>query len=495
MAKRRTVTIAVIFIAVSCAQYAKGRIGIKPIYLAGNGALPLRSPPTDRSPDGRAPNRVSREGKSECDRCKNDIGVFLIYMYTDCVPHLRDRHLYPVIKKALSYSPLVGMLGHRQVGKTTLLEMLCKRYETLDKRTVLNQISVDPGRFLKKFETFPVALDECQFSPEIFPALKDHVRVQRRPGQFLLSGSVRFTSRKAIRESLTGRILMFELFPMTATEIAGMPLGTTLIDIFRSKSNKQIEGILTRLSGKSSRSLDGVRKSFRASMTSGGLPGVCFIRDVKMRRLKWESQLETILERDLELISETTLSYGVKRYVLSELARRQGQPLDYKELSRKTRVSVPALRKLLLAFEGLFLIRFIPSEGGEKRPTLFLEDQGEAQHLTDFQIDEYSLFTNCLYMHLRTPFQVPLGTLESSARLAQYRTRGGAYVPFAFFSGSSGIGVVPSLEENPSRSLLGSSKSFLDTFPNSKVVIIHPYERFEILGENLVLLPDKMALL
>ena len=409
--------------------------------------------------------------------------------------HLRQRHLSSIVKKALSYSPLVGMLGHRQVGKTTLLEVLCKRYETLDQRTVLNQVALDPVRFLKKFKVFPVALDECQFAPEIFPALKDHVRLEKRPGQFLLSGSVRFTSRKAIRESLTGRILMFELFPMTATEMAGLSLGSTLVDILKSKSDRQTESILTRVSAEPLKSLDKIRKSFQASMKSGGLPGVCFLRDVKMRRLKWESQLETILERDLELISETTLTYGVKRLVLSELARQQGQPLDYKNLSRKTRVSVPALKKLLLAFEGLFLIRFIPCEGGEKRPTLFLEDQGEAQHLADFQIDDFSVFTNCLYMHLRVPFQMPLGNLESAARVIQYRTRGGAYVPFAFFFGPNGLGIIPSLEENPSRNTLASCKSFLDTFPRAKAVIVHPYDRLEVLGQNLILMPDKMALL
>ncbi len=411
------------------------------------------------------------------------------------MPHLRVRHLFPIIKRALSYSPLVGMLGHRQVGKTTLLEELCKTYKTLDQKEVLNQVSLDPARFLRKFNSFPVALDECQFAPELFPALKDHVRTEKRPGQFVLSGSVRFTSRKAIRESLTGRILMFELFPMTAAENADLPLGTALIDILASKSSRDLHKVLHKLSDKPRSSRDAVRKSFWLSTENGGLPGVCFIRDVKMRRLKWESQLETILERDLELISETTLSYGVKRFVLSELARQQGHPLDYRDLSRKARVSVPALRKLLLAFEGLFLIRFIPCEGGEKRPTCFLEDQGEAQHLTDFRLDERAVFSHCLYMHLRVPFQTPLGKLESPARVAQYRTRGGAYVPFAFFSGASGLGIIPSLEENPSRGVLGSSKSFLDKFPHSKIVIVHPGERFEVLSEKTILLPETLALL
>ena len=127
------------------------------------------------------------------------------------MPHSRIRYLASLVKKGLRFSPIVGILGHRQVGKTTLAESLGARYYTLDLRPTLESIQADPLGFLETQEKHPTVLDECQLLPDLFPALKERVRKKKRPGQFLLTGSVRFTSRKAIRESLTGRIVTFEL--------------------------------------------------------------------------------------------------------------------------------------------------------------------------------------------------------------------------------------------------------------------------------------------
>ena len=53
--------------------------------------------------------------------------------------HPRLRYLTPVLKKAMNPSPLVGILGHRQVGKTTILQQMVRRYCTLDAPTTTDQ--------------------------------------------------------------------------------------------------------------------------------------------------------------------------------------------------------------------------------------------------------------------------------------------------------------------------------------------------------------------
>ena len=126
------------------------------------------------------------------------------------MPHLRNRYVQDLIRKAKAHSPLIGILGHRQVGKTTVLESMCKAYVTLDVRSQLILANENPEEFLKLNSKYFQGIDECQLSPDLFPALKEHVRKNKSPGQYLLSGSVRFTSRNAIRESLTGRIINFE---------------------------------------------------------------------------------------------------------------------------------------------------------------------------------------------------------------------------------------------------------------------------------------------
>ncbi|MCM2323751.1 MAG: AAA family ATPase, partial [Oligoflexia bacterium] len=144
------------------------------------------------------------------------------------MPHSRKRYLRELLLHALRHSPLVGVLGHRQVGKTTLLQQLTENYLSFDDEAVLERVSRNAKDFLSNeaapSKTSPIALDESQLAPSLFPALKELVRRSPRPGQYLLSGSVRFTSRKAIRESLTGRIINFELHPMSIAELESRPL-------------------------------------------------------------------------------------------------------------------------------------------------------------------------------------------------------------------------------------------------------------------------------
>jgi len=144
------------------------------------------------------------------------------------MPHIRQRYVTNLIEKAKLLSPIVGLLGHRQVGKTTVLELLANSYSTLDSKSLLDMANKFPEEFLVNHHSGFQAIDECQLAPALFPALKEWVRKKKQPGQFLLSGSVRFTSRKLIQESLTGRIVNFELLPLSVSEIAQLELPQTL---------------------------------------------------------------------------------------------------------------------------------------------------------------------------------------------------------------------------------------------------------------------------
>src|SRR5687768_3130424 len=139
------------------------------------------------------------------------------------MPHERKRYLSAGIGHALSYSPLVGIIGQRQVGKTTLLEAFSSEYTTFDRAAVLEQARADADLFLQGRKP-PFGIDEAQLCPPLFPALKERVRTHKHKGQFILSGSVRFTSKADIRESLTGRIVSLELLPFTMAEAAEQPL-------------------------------------------------------------------------------------------------------------------------------------------------------------------------------------------------------------------------------------------------------------------------------
>jgi transcription elongation GreA/GreB family factor len=60
--------------------------------------------------------------------------------------HERVRHATDRLKQLLAFSPIVGVFGHRQVGKTTLISQHVKSYATLDLRAQLERAEVvDPA--------------------------------------------------------------------------------------------------------------------------------------------------------------------------------------------------------------------------------------------------------------------------------------------------------------------------------------------------------------
>jgi predicted AAA+ superfamily ATPase len=201
-----------------------------------------------------------------------------------------------------------------------------------------------------------------------------------------------------------------------------------------------------------------------------------------VRAQRFETQLETILDRDLRLLQQTTLSLRSLRQLLAELAHQQGAPLEWASLSRRTRISAPTLRKLIAALESMFLIRLLPSKGTEKKPAVFFEDQGEATHLAPSNRTALGDLTRFLFAQLRP--QVAYRP-ESRASLFQLRNRGGAYVPLCGENSDGVRGIIPFLEHVPLPHDLATARGFLKRFPSGKVLFCGPEGEDRMLTSNI----------
>lgn len=380
------------------------------------------------------------------------------------MPHSRSRHLSSLIQKTLHFSPITGIFGHRQVGKTTLSGQMSHNYVTFDRTDSLNQALADPEGFLFSHAAkAPLVIDECQLAPPLFPALKEWVRTRSKPGQFLLTGSVRFSSRKAISESLTGRIIAWELLPMDLSELHSAALPDSLIRLGKAKT--------VDIDLKSKKYFS--EKSYSSYLNAGGLPGVTFVRDIAIREQKFETQLQTMLERDLRLIVETSLPYSSLKLLLATLAGVQAMPLDLTFLSRQSRISVPTLKKLLTAFEAMFLIRRLNTEGTQAKPVVFFEDQGEATFLSSGRNNELIDILRFCFANFRVQFKY---RSEFKAEFFQYRNRGGALIPLAVHMSVNNkratLGFVPLLGITPGTSEMASAVSFVKKYPAAKVLFV-----------------------
>jgi predicted AAA+ superfamily ATPase len=402
------------------------------------------------------------------------------------MPHERKRHLASLLKHVAGYSPLVGILGHRQVGKTTLLEKASHTYLSFDDEELLAKATQSPKSFLSELQHTGCALDECQLAEPLFPALKERVRKDKRPGQFYLSGSVRFTSKKLIRESLTGRIISMDLLPLTLSELDEGALPDRVSALFQAR---RIEDVFQpKLS---EREFSRRRHLMELYLTQGGLPGACFIRSDALRRQKLLSQLETILGRDLHQVVPTSLTPpDILRYV-RELALEDGGTFQYQDLRRRTGITPATQKKLLYALEAVFVLRSIPIEGDSPGQAIWFEDQAEALVLSQGRISAADQWAGLIYRNLREQVMYRLG---SNAEIFQYRTRSGVTVPIAIRTEAGVLGFVPVLGK-PSPKHLAAGQSFLRKYANSRVNFVTDGNEARSLNERTWMVPASQLLL
>jgi predicted AAA+ superfamily ATPase len=277
---------------------------------------------------------------------------------------LRTRYLSKPLLDALRWSPSISVIGMRQTGKTTLMKQLSRTYLSLDNDQLLGEFERSNWAALKKAQA-PAAIDECQKLPKLIDRIKLLIDERKQMGRFLMSGSVRFLSRKQIRESLTGRTLILEMLPFLISEAHDRPLRGDFLDVFKSSD----EAWFRRLA-KQSRLND---HQLFEHLERGGLPGIGFRRDAQMRGQLFQVHLDTLLGRDLFFLNQTRLTSEKLRNLYRELCLIQGLPINESEIARKTGMTPPTVKKMIDTFSGLFLLR-------RHGKTLYCEDGGLAEH-------------------------------------------------------------------------------------------------------------------
>lgn len=119
------------------------------------------------------------------------------------------------LRRCLRRQPVVGLLGSRQVGKTTVARELADRsggpvaFFDLESPADLNRLD-DPATALSNLRGL-VVIDEIQRRPDLFPLLRVLADRPRRPATFLVLGSASPHLLKQSSETLAGRITYVEL--------------------------------------------------------------------------------------------------------------------------------------------------------------------------------------------------------------------------------------------------------------------------------------------
>ncbi len=302
----------------------------------------------------------------------------------------------------------MGLLGPRQVGKTTLALALAEEargravYVDLELPSDRAKLS-EPELYLAQHEDKLVILDEIHRLPGIFATLRGLIdqrrRKGRREGQFLLLGSASIDLLKQSAESLAGRIAYLELNPLSAAEVAGTEAG-----------------------------------AFDRLWVRGGFPD-SFLAGSDAESFLWRSAfIQTYLERDVPALGPRIPAETLRRY-WQMLAHNQGQMLNAARIAGGLGVSGQTVARYLDVMVDLLLVRRLEpwAANAKKRlvrtPKVYVRDSGLLHALLGIRnLEEL----------LGHPIAGPswegivienvLGTLPGTARASFYRTSAGAEI-------------------------------------------------------------------
>ncbi len=279
----------------------------------------------------------------------------------------------------LRVMPAVVVTGARQSGKSTLVRELIpgtRRYLTLDDLDVVDMVRSDPSALVGGDR--PTAIDEVQRAPEMLHEIKRAIDQDRKPGQYLLTGSANLLLMSRVSESLAGRASYLTLWPMTRREQMGLGRGGIWEELLATSGDEWLELVVAQPDS---------REDWRALCRRGGFPQpAVHLGSAEERAILFDGYVRTYLERDLRDISSISSLPNFRR-LMRAACRRLGQILNQVELGRDVALSQSTAHRYLNLLETSYLLVRLPAFAVNrtkrlvKSPKLYWGDTGIALHL------------------------------------------------------------------------------------------------------------------
>ncbi len=315
------------------------------------------------------------------------------------------RKLESTLRNRILQTPIVALLGSRQVGKTTLAQRINidkpTHYLDLERPSDIAKLA-DPELYLTKFSNHFVILDEIQRLPNLFPVLRSLVDERRRAGekavQFLILGSASPELLQQSSETLAGRISYLELHPLNLIELGNEA------------------------------------KVMEQHWFRGGYPDSYLAPD-DTASIQWcEDFVTSYVERYLPQLGITATPLLLRRFC-SMLTHQQGTTLNLSKIAGSLGIDGKTARHYLDLLEGLYLVRSVPawSRNAGKRlvksPKVYWRDTGLLHTIAGLQNLEQVLgHPICGHSWEGYCLEQILTRLPKTHDFSHYRTHAGAEV-------------------------------------------------------------------
>jgi hypothetical protein len=386
------------------------------------------------------------------------------------------RDLYDELIQHLDFKEITIIIGPRQVGKTTLMQMIFDRLTSQGERCVFFNLDFEADKkyfesqknLLKKIKLEfgenrgYVFIDEMQRKHDAGLFLKG-IYDKNLPYKYIVSGSGSLELKEKIHESLTGRKRLFELNPVSFWEFVNYKTSyryiNTLSEFFhieRETANDLLEEYLN----------------------FGGYPRIILESELKEKYRIMNEIFSSYIQRDVAYLLNVDKSDSFS-LMIKLLANQVGQLVVYSDLSKNLGISLSALKNYLWYAEKTFIIKrispFFRNKKKEitKSPVFYFYDLGLRNYTLDLlgninQPSNYGfLFQNLIINMLQEKF------LFSGTAIHFWRTTDKAEVDFVISKGMECIPVEVKYKSLKSPEITRSLRSFINKYDPKIAYIIN----------------------
>ena len=310
--------------------------------------------------------------------------------------NLKNRNILPLLINAL-FSPkkILGLIGSRQVGKSSLIFLLIQhllQHET-NSRNICH-CNLDGLKLHELFDNMPDFINFIRAKNEKIFIFIDKVQRLQNPGLFLkalydlglnikiiYSGSSQLEIKAKLREHLVGRVRQFEIQRLCFEEY---------IDFNQPITRKE---------------------ALEEMLLYGSYPGVALEKEKLEKKLTIKDIYQSYIEKDLvDFLQVTNISSF--NTLLGLLANQIGNLLNIENLSKAARMPRKETERFITILESTFIIkRLNPFHRNYKKeitktPKIFFLDLGLRNYAINnfnqltLRNDQGELFENFFFLEL-----------------------------------------------------------------------------------------------
>jgi len=387
-----------------------------------------------------------------------------------------ERKLFSDLVNHLNQKEISIIIGPRQSGKTTLMDLLREHLDKKGERTLYLNLDIEWDRphfesqsaLLRKIELelgkerSYVFIDEIHRKENAGLFLKGLFDL-KLPYKFIVSGSGSLELKEKIHESLVGRKRLFELTTITFDEFVHHKTGykykgnlARFLEIEKDKNNQLL----------------------MEYMNFGGYPRVVLASEQKEKIRVIDEIYRSVLEKDIAYLLKVDKTDAFSA-LIKVLSSQIGNLINYSELSSTLNIAHQTVKKYLWYSQKTFLLDIISPYARNVRKEI---TKSPVPYFWDLGLRNYALgifghlgspsecgfiFENLVFLLLREKIRL------EATKLNFWRTKDKAEVDFILERGRNVVPIEVKYKSLKKQEISRSFRSFIEKYSPDKAYIVN----------------------